>query len=135
MPKALLVLPSLDYGGAARQVCLLAAGLPREGIDVRVCALGGPAPWADELAAAGVVVAVLGWTRPFDVWPLAALRRLLRSYRPEVVHAWGPAALRVVAAFRASGGSPGAAAAGTAPRAATPGHRTWRRCAATPRRR
>jgi glycosyltransferase involved in cell wall biosynthesis len=53
------------------------------------------------------------------VLPLAALRRLLRECRPDVVHAWGPAALRAVAAFRASarllvsaalppGGTPGA---------------------------
>jgi glycosyltransferase involved in cell wall biosynthesis len=102
VPKVLLVLPSLDFGGSARQVCLLAAGLPREGLDVRVCALGGPAPWADGLVAAGVAVDVLGWRRPFDVLPLAALRRLLRSYRPDVVHAWGPAALRAVTAFRSS---------------------------------
>ncbi len=102
MPKVLLVVPSLAYGGAARQARLLAAGLPREGLDVRVCALGCRAPWADELAAAGVAVDVLGWRRPFDVLPLAALRRLLRAYRPDVVHAWGPAALRAVAAFRAS---------------------------------
>lgn len=103
MLKALLVLPSLDYGGAARQAVLLAAGLPREGVEVRVCALGGPAPWADALAAAGVAVDVLGWRRPFDVRPLAALRRLLRSYRPDVVHAWGPAALRAITAFRPAG--------------------------------
>jgi glycosyltransferase involved in cell wall biosynthesis len=119
VPKVLLVVPSLDYGGAARQACLLAAGLPREGLDVRVCALRCRAPWADELAAAGAAVDVLGWRRPFDVLPLAALRRLLRAYRPDVVHAWGPAALRAVAAFRASarllvsaalppGGAPGA---------------------------
>jgi glycosyltransferase involved in cell wall biosynthesis len=100
VPKALLVLPSLDYGGAARQVCLLSTGLRREGLDVRVCALGRPAPWADELTAAGVAVDVLGWRRPFDVLPLAALRRLLHTYRPDVVHAWGTVALRAVSAVR-----------------------------------
>jgi glycosyltransferase involved in cell wall biosynthesis len=36
------------------------------------------------------------------VLPLAALRRLLRSYRPDVIHAWGPLALRAVAAFRST---------------------------------
>jgi glycosyltransferase involved in cell wall biosynthesis len=104
VPKVLLLLPSLDYGGAARQAVLLARGLPREGLDVRVCALGGRAPWADGLSAAGVAVEALGWRRPFDVLPLAALRRLLRSHRPDVIHAWGPVALRAAAAFRSSAG-------------------------------
>jgi glycosyltransferase involved in cell wall biosynthesis len=99
VPNVLLLLPSLDYGGAARQTALLARGLAGEGVGVRVCALGGPAPWADGLAAAGVSVDVLGWRRPFDVLPLARLRRLLRSFRPDVIHVWGPAALRAVAAF------------------------------------
>jgi glycosyltransferase involved in cell wall biosynthesis len=40
---------------------------------------------------------VLGWRRPFDVVPFLALRRLVKSLRPDVLHVWGATALRVVA--------------------------------------
>jgi glycosyltransferase involved in cell wall biosynthesis len=94
--RVLLLLPSLDYGGAARQATLLAAALPRGRFEARVCVLGGEAPWADELRRAGVAVETLGWRRPFDLAPFLALRRLLRAFRPQIVHAWGAAALRAL---------------------------------------
>jgi glycosyltransferase involved in cell wall biosynthesis len=103
MRKILFVIPGLNFGGAARQLTLLATGLPRERFDVRVCVLGGAAPWVESLRQAGVAVELLGWKRPFDVAPFFALRRLLRSFRPEVVHAWGRAALIAVTL---SGGRP-----------------------------
>jgi glycosyltransferase involved in cell wall biosynthesis len=90
------VISSLDYSGAARQLTLLASGLGREGLSVRVCVLGGPSAWGDEQSAAGVAVSILGPSRPFDLLPFVALRRLLRSFSG-VVHVWGPAALRAAA--------------------------------------
>lgn len=96
MTNVLFVVPSLDYGGAARQLTLLAAGLPRERFRVRVGVLGGPAPWVETLRRQGVETDVLGWERPFDVAPFLALRRLLRSFRPAVLHVWGKAALASV---------------------------------------
>jgi glycosyltransferase involved in cell wall biosynthesis len=98
--RVLFVISSLDYGGAARQLMLLAAGLPRERFEVRVCVLGGAAPWGQELSAAGVVVETLGRTRSFDVQPLLALRRLLGTFRADVVHVWGAASLRATALFQ-----------------------------------
>jgi glycosyltransferase involved in cell wall biosynthesis len=92
----LFVISSLDYSGAARQLTLLASGLAREGVPVRVCVLGGPSVWGDELGAAGVAVSTLGRSRAFDVLPFLALRRLLRSFSG-VVHAWGTAAFRAAA--------------------------------------
>ena len=97
MKRVLFVIPSLDYSGAARQLTLLAAGLPRERFEVRVCGLHGPAPWGEELRASGVEVATLGRTRPFDLRPFLALRRLLRSYHADIVHVWSAATLRAVA--------------------------------------
>jgi glycosyltransferase involved in cell wall biosynthesis len=75
---------------------LLAAGLPRESFPVRVAVLGTATPWVDALRAAGVAVDVLGWRRPFDVLPFLALRRRLRTMRPDIVHVWGATALRAV---------------------------------------
>jgi glycosyltransferase involved in cell wall biosynthesis len=107
----LFLTPSLDYGGAARQLTLLAAGLPRDRFQVRVCVLGRPAPWDDRLRRAGVQVDVLGRTRPLDLVPYLALRRLVRDFRPAVLHAWGPAALHAV---YLSGGPAGARLIGSA---------------------
>jgi glycosyltransferase involved in cell wall biosynthesis len=94
--SVLFVIASLEYSGAARQLSLLAAGLPRDSFRVRVAVLGTEAPWAAALRGEGVEVEVLGWRRPFDVLPFVALRRLIRSMRPQVLHVWGATALRAV---------------------------------------
>ncbi len=99
MKRVLFVISNLDYSGAARQLTLIAAGLPRERFQVRVCVLGRMSPWGDELRTAGIEVETLGRTRPFDLVPFLALRRLVRSCRSDVVHVWGAAALRFVALF------------------------------------
>ena len=99
MQTILFVIPSLNYGGAARQLTLIAQGLPRDRFRPRVCVLGRAAPWAEELCAAGVEVDLLGWKRPFELAPFVALRRLLVELRPDVVHLWGRTALRAAATF------------------------------------
>lgn len=90
----LFVIASLEYSGAARQLSLLAASLPRESFRVCVAVLGMETPWAASLRGEGVEVEVLGWRRPFDVLPFVALRRLVKSIRPHVLHVWGTTALR-----------------------------------------
>jgi len=92
----LFVIANLEYSGAARQLSLLAANLPRESFRVRVAVLGTETPWVASLRGQGVDVEVLGWRRPFDVLPFMALRRLVRSMRPDVLHVWGTTALRAV---------------------------------------
>ena len=37
--RILQIIPTLDRGGAEKQLCLLAEGLPRDEFDVHVCAL------------------------------------------------------------------------------------------------
>jgi glycosyltransferase involved in cell wall biosynthesis len=96
MRTVLFVTPSLRYGSAGRQLMLLASGLPRDAFQVRVAVLETATPWSDSLTAAGIAVEILGRRRPFDVIPYVALRRLVRSLRPDVVHVWGAAALRAV---------------------------------------
>jgi glycosyltransferase involved in cell wall biosynthesis len=99
--KVLLVIPSLRYSGAARQLTLLATRLPRDQFEPYVCILGRSGPWAELLRAARVPVDVLDWTRVVDLGAPWRLRRLVRSFCPHVIHAWGPAALRAV--FQAGG--------------------------------
>jgi glycosyltransferase involved in cell wall biosynthesis len=94
--KIQFVIPSLDYGSAARQLTLLAAALPRDHFDVRVAVLGVSSPWAEELRAAGGAVELLGRRRPFDIRPFFVLRRRIQSFRPDFVHVWTRTALHAV---------------------------------------
>jgi glycosyltransferase involved in cell wall biosynthesis len=98
MQTILFVIPSLDYGGAARQLTLIAEGLPRDRFRSRVCILGRTAPWVEELRGAGVEVDILGWKRLFEAAPFFALSRLLTELRPDVVHCWGRIPLRALEA-------------------------------------
>jgi glycosyltransferase involved in cell wall biosynthesis len=95
--KVLYLIPRLEPGGAAKQLTLLAGGLPRNRFEPCVCALGRDGPFAEPLRKAGVRVEALGWHRAFDPGPLWQLTRLIREFRPDVVHAWQPLALRVAA--------------------------------------
>src|SRR6516162_9647450 len=100
MKRILFVLPSLEYGGAARQATLLAKGLPRDRFVAEMYVLGSTGPWSEELTQAGVAVASLGWKRRLDMRPLARLRERIRSFRPDVIHVFKPFAFRAVAAAR-----------------------------------
>jgi glycosyltransferase involved in cell wall biosynthesis len=91
------VIGGLDYGGTARQLTVLAANLPTDHFQQQVACLRPDAPWAESLRKAGVPVDALGLRRPFDLRPFLALRSRARNFRPDVVHAWGPLALRSVA--------------------------------------
>jgi glycosyltransferase involved in cell wall biosynthesis len=78
----------------------LAGGLANAGFDLRAVALGPPKTWADELQRLSIPLNDLNWKRPFDVRPFVALRSLIKSPRPEVVHAWGTTAARAIALTR-----------------------------------
>jgi glycosyltransferase involved in cell wall biosynthesis len=98
--KVLFVIPSLEFGGAARQLVLLAAGLPAERFACRVCVLGKAGPWADVLRGVGVEVEVFGWRHILDAGPLLGLRRMLHAFQPDVIHAWQLTALRTATLLR-----------------------------------
>jgi glycosyltransferase involved in cell wall biosynthesis len=99
MLKILFVIPSLEYGDAARQLCLLATALPRDRSDVKVCVLGTAGPWADALREKQVDCRVLGWRRWTDPRPLLQFRAGVREERPDLIHACQLPALRTVLAL------------------------------------
>lgn len=84
--KILLLITGLGVGGAERQVVDLADAFVAAGHDVFVVYLGGVA--ALRPADPRVQLMSLGMTRtPLGVWRAAmALRRLLVSFQPDVVH-------------------------------------------------
>lgn len=93
---------SLPNGGAERQLALLAESLP-EGHDVRLWAMGG-GPFLPELRERGLTVELDERRWRLDPSPVRGLWRLVRAWRPDVLHTWGwmsaAAALPVAAAQR-----------------------------------
>lgn len=84
----MLVVTDLDLGGAEAQVVALACGLAARGHAVEVVSMLPPEARTGELAAAGVPWSDLGMIRGRpDPRGALRLRRAIRSFRPDVVHA------------------------------------------------
>lgn len=83
-----LIIPSLDRGGAEKQLCLLAAGLPRHGIIPSVLVLTRDGPMRSYLVQHGIEHRVIGKRFRADPRPLFSLRRALTKWAPDVVHTW-----------------------------------------------
>jgi glycosyltransferase involved in cell wall biosynthesis len=112
MPIRLLhVLPACDHSGAAKQLGLLAAGLPREDFAVHLCLLGRSGSERPPRQPNGVTNLGSRWN--FDPRAVWQLKILIERFRPDVVHAWAPPANACGwAALRLSRHRPGALVAG-----------------------
>ncbi|MEM6363387.1 MAG: glycosyltransferase [Planctomycetota bacterium] len=84
--KIALIIPTMDRGGAEKQVVLLACGLHQRGHDVRVLLLTRDGPRSETLRRHGVIVEVIGKRFKGDVTALWRLRRSLQGFQPDVVH-------------------------------------------------
>jgi glycosyltransferase involved in cell wall biosynthesis len=97
--RILHLMPSLHYSGAAKQMATICLGMPRDRFEIAIGALGGNADGrdsslADLLRSQDISVHVLGKTRRFDPLCLWNLRQLLKSFRPDLIHAWGASCVR-----------------------------------------
>jgi glycosyltransferase involved in cell wall biosynthesis len=89
--RILHVITTIDRGGAENHLADLA--ISQMGRDeVAVAYLKGNGYWALRLQNAGVGVEPLGMARYGDPRPLFALRRLIRKWAPDIVHAHMPPA-------------------------------------------
>jgi glycosyltransferase involved in cell wall biosynthesis len=95
--KVLFLIRDLDFRSGPKQLSLLAPALPRARFEICVGMLTGNGPFGAPLRASGVRVEALGWNRLVDVRPFWQLRRLLRSFRPDLIHCWDLSALRALA--------------------------------------
>ena len=86
--KVLLLIPTLDRSGAEKQFTLLAKGLHDRGFDVRAVALTRGGPYEQSLREAGVPVEVLFKRWKLDPAALWKLRRIVRSWKPDILHSW-----------------------------------------------
>lgn len=85
--KLLFLIPRLDPGGAERQLVLLANGLARRGHEVTVAALSPGGALEQDLR--GVRLTDLGKRGRRDIpRTLAALVRLVRRERPDILHGY-----------------------------------------------
>ena len=86
--RLLLVIPTLDRGGAEKQFVMLAAGLPRDKFDIHVALLTRSGPREADLRQAGVPLTVIGKRWKLDPTAFWRLRRLMKELRPDIVHTW-----------------------------------------------
>ena len=83
-----LIIPTMDRGGAEKQLCLLAENLPRDQFEVHVILLTRDGPRSETLRAAGIPVTVIGKRFKADPAALLRLRRALIGLKPDIVHTW-----------------------------------------------
>lgn len=88
MKRILQIIPTFDRGGAEKQMCMLAAGLPRDEFEVHVCALTRGGPLAEKLDEANIPYHVIG--KRFKADPIAwwQLRGHIKKIQPDLVHTW-----------------------------------------------
>ena len=86
--RVALIIPTLDRGGAEKQLCLLAAGLKDHGIEPHVVLLTRDGPLRTQLESAGVPITLIGKRYRTDPTAYFRLRRWLKEWRGDVIHSW-----------------------------------------------
>lgn len=83
-----LIIPTLDRGGAEKQLVLLAKGLDRSRFEPHVILLTRDGPYRQELEQAGVPVTLIGKRFKLDIGSFFRLIRFLRTQKFDIVHTW-----------------------------------------------
>ncbi len=86
--RVVQIIPTLDQGGAEKQLTLLATQLPKDLYEVHVCTLTRGGPLEEPLRGDAIPVHSIGKTWKFDPAAYWRLRALLRRLRPRLVHTW-----------------------------------------------
>lgn len=88
--RVCLIIPTLDQGGAEKQLCLLARGLSESefNIEPSVILLTRSGPREAELLANNIPVYPIHKRFKFDPLAWLKLKALLQQLKPDVVHTW-----------------------------------------------
>ncbi|MEL6109376.1 MAG: glycosyltransferase, partial [Planctomycetota bacterium] len=86
--RVALIIPTMDRGGAEKQLAILAENLPRDEFEPHVFLLTRDGPRSASLRAAGIPVTVIGKRFKADPTALFRLRSRLSELRPHLVHTW-----------------------------------------------
>lgn len=82
------IIPTLDQGGAEKQLCLLAAGLDREKFEPLVITLSRSGPREKELIDSSCPVQHINKRGKFDFGAYLRLSRAITQFKPDIVHTW-----------------------------------------------
>ena len=82
------IIPTLDEGGAEKQLCLLAKGIDRSVFEPMVVTLTRSGPRASELQRCGVPVVEINKRGKLDPFAYLRLTKAIRNFAPQVVHTW-----------------------------------------------
>jgi glycosyltransferase involved in cell wall biosynthesis len=86
--RILEILSSCDYEGGWRQCALLAAQLPPQEFDVQFCLLSRNRSGELLLKKTSLPVHAVGYGHKPDFWVLWPLVRLIRQWKPDLLHSW-----------------------------------------------
>src|SRR5947208_2238984 len=96
MAKILCLVPDLKYGSATTQLLQLATGLDGQKQQIQVVALRGDGPVAALLRTLQIPFSNMSEASRWDLGGLVKLRRAIKTEKPNVIHVWGLAALRLL---------------------------------------
>ncbi len=86
--KLALVIPTLDQGGAEKQLSLLADGLPKDQFEVHVIALTRAGPREAWLRERGIPIHLIDKKGKFSPGAWWRLYKHMKELRPDIVHTW-----------------------------------------------
>lgn len=86
--RVCLIIPTLDQGGAEKQISLLARGLDRNEFEAIVIVLTRTGPREQELLDSGISVHHINKRSKLDPFAWLRLRKLLKQLKPDIVHTW-----------------------------------------------
>jgi glycosyltransferase involved in cell wall biosynthesis len=86
--RILHIVPALNHSGTAKQLALLAAGLPKDEFEIHVVALNSGGGNVGDLRRHGIEPVVIGRRWRIDPMALWRLRRHILRLRPDLVHTW-----------------------------------------------
>lgn len=86
--RVCLIIPTLDQGGAEKQISLLARGLDRNEFETIVIVLTRTGPLERELLESGIAVHHIHKRAKLDPFAWLRLRKLLKQLKPDIVHTW-----------------------------------------------
>jgi len=86
--KITLVIPTLDQGGAEKQLCLLADGLPRDLFETEVVSITRSGPREEWLRERNIPIHFVDKRGKIDPFAWQSLRRHFLETKPDIVHTW-----------------------------------------------
>ena len=86
--RVLQIIPTLDRGGAEKQLAMLATGLPRDQFEVHVALLTRSGPYLELLQQHDIPIFEVNKSWKVDPFAYARLKAHIRRLNPDIVHTW-----------------------------------------------